>query len=475
MRIVFSAWLTTLLAACSAVGPDYHGAPATSTPAAFTRAFDESPAAPLATWWAALGDHELDTLVARALQSSPTLPSVRARLLRARAALQATRANAAPNVSASALYAHARLPSLPLGGGNSGGGSSPSSLNLYNLGFDASWEIDLFGGQRRAAESAQAALGAAEAQLADAQVSLSAEVAQAYVNLRATQARLALAAAAIQRQTRVLQLTEQREAGGTASKLDVARLRNQLEATRADVAPLEAQRDAYSDALAFLVGAMPGTLDAELAQVTPLPLPPAQVAVGDPAALLQRRPDIRAAERVLAARSAAIGQAEASRFPRLSFLGLIGIGGTTPGSLSQLDDFTVIAAPQLRWSFLDFGRGAARVKSAEADRDEAEAQYRVAVLGALRDAEDALSRYSKRRVAVATAARAKGAADEAAMLMRARLRAGTANLIEMLDAERQQIAAEQNLLAAEAGLTGDFVSLQKALGLGWSQEAGPRS
>jgi NodT family efflux transporter outer membrane factor (OMF) lipoprotein len=464
MRTFLTLVPAMLLAACAAVGPDYQGPPAAAAPQAFVRG-DAVPGAPLAQWWTELKDPQLDALVARALQSSPTLPAARARLRRARAALQLSRANEAPNGSASALYAHARLPSLPL----PGFGASPSSLNLYNIGFDASWEIDLFGGRRRAAEAAQAAVGAAEAQLADAQVSLSAEVAQAYVNLRAAQARLDLSAAAIERQGRALALTEQRLKGGTASRLDVARLRNQLETIRADVAPLQAQRDAYSDELALLVGALPGALDAELAKPAPLPLPPAQVAVGDPAALLQRRPDIRAAESALAARSAAIGQAEAARFPQLSLLGLIGIGGTTPGALTRLDDFAAIAAPQLRWNFLDFGRGAARVRQAEADRDEAEAQYRAAVLGALRDAEDALSRFSNRRIAVATAARAKESADEAAMLMEARLRAGTASLIEVLDAQRQQIAAEQNLLAAEAGLTGDFVALQKALGLGWEE------
>lgn len=471
IRSALSLLSFALLAACAAVGPDYHGPPGTAASSSFVRGRDLAAAdgQPLAQWWTALGDAELDALVARALKSSPTLPVAEARLRGARAAFSLARANEAPNASASALYAHARLPGLLLPGAN---GSSPSSLNLYNVGFDASWEIDLFGGIRRASEAAQASVGAAEAQLADAQVSLSAEVAQAYVNLRAAQARLALSAAAIERQQRALELTVRREAGGTASRLDVARLRNQLEVTRADVAPLEAQRDAYSDELAFLVGAPPGALDAELSAQAPLPLPPAQVAVGNPADLLRRRPDIRAAERQLAARSAAIGQAEAARFPRLSLLGLIGIGGTTPSSLSQLDDFTALAAPQLRWNFLDFGRGAARVRQAEAQRDQADAQYRAAVLGALRDAEDALSRFSRRRVTVATAARAKEAADEAAMLMGARLRAGTASLIELLDAERQQIAAEQNLLAAEAGLTGDFVSLQKALGLGWSGEQG---
>ncbi|QJE03499.1 TolC family protein [Massilia forsythiae] len=188
--------------------------------------------------------------------------------------------------------------------------------------------------------------------------------------------------------------------------------------------------------------------------------------------MLRRRPDIRAAERTLAARTAQVGQADAARFPRLTLLGLIGIGGTHPSDLTHLDDFSAILAPQLAWNFLDFGRNTARIEQAQGVRDEAEAQYRAAVLGALRDAESALSRFRQRRATVATIARNKAAADRAAMLMAARQRAGTASLIDVLDTERQQISAEQNLAQAQAALTGDFVALHKALGLGWQAAPG---
>jgi outer membrane protein TolC len=198
------------------------------------------------------------------------------------------------------------------------------------------------------------------------------------------------------------------------------------------------------------------------------------VSVGDPAALLQRRPDIRAAERTLAADTAKIGQAEAARFPKLSFMGLIGIGGTDPTDLSHLDDFTALIAPQLSWSFLDFGRSAAKVRQAKGLRDEAEAKYRSTVLAALRDANDALSRFRNRRVTVATLARAKASADAATTLSRQRYTAGTSTLIELLDAERQQVEAEQSLSIAIAGLTGDFIGIQKALGLGWAPDSPSR-
>jgi multidrug efflux system outer membrane protein len=247
-------------------------------------------------------------------------------------------------------------------------------------------------------------------------------------------------------------------------------------ASLAGAEPLVSQLAGQRDALAVLLGQAPGTLDTELGQsaagADAVPLPPASVAVGDPAQMLRRRPDIRAAERTLAARQAQVGQSEAARFPRLSLLGLIGIGGTHLRDLTHLDDYSAIVAPQLSWNVLDFGRVRAGIEQAEGVRDEAEAQYRLSVLNALRDAEDALSRFGQRRTTVATIARAKLTADRVAALTSARQKAGTASLIDVLDAERQQYAAEQNLAQAQAALTGDFIALHKALGLGW--EDAPR-
>jgi NodT family efflux transporter outer membrane factor (OMF) lipoprotein len=355
-----------------------------------------------------------------------------------------------------------------MGSGTDEGSQLPTRLDLYNAGFDASWEIDLFGGQRRSVEAAVASAQAVEATLDDTQVSLAAEVVQLYVDLRGCQRRQALNDNAIARQQRVIELTQRRRDAGTASDLDLARLQGQLESTRADTGPLAAELDTYRNALAVLLGQLPGTLDHEFAAPAPVPLPPAAVAVGDPSSLLKNRPDIRAAERTLAARTAQIGQAQAARFPRLTMMGLIGIGGSHLSDLTHLDDFTALAAPQLSWNFLDFGRNAANLDKAQGMRDEAEARYRATVLGALRDAEDALARFRQRRVTVATLARAVDAAGRAADLTRKRQQAGTATAMDLLDAERTRIGADQRLAAAQAALTGDFISLQKALGLGWA-------
>ncbi len=471
-----------LLAGCT-VGGNYAGPPVAAPHAAaaprFVRPADAAiPAPPPSRWWEALGDPTLDALEERALSLNGDVAAAAARLRQARAALREERANAAPKLSPSVLYAHVRLPGLDLGSsdsssGDSGGsGGGATDTDIYNLGFSASWEVDLFGGQRRTIEAARATVGAAEANAADAAVSVSAAVAQAYVSLRDRQRRIALNTQAIARQAEMLKLSGQRYAQGAASRLDVARLTQQLDSTRGDAVPLNAERDAYLDALATLTGGEPGALDALLTSPRPVPLPPAAVAVGDPAALIARRPDIRAAERTLAADTARVGVAVAARFPRLSLMGIIGIGGTRASNLTNLDDFTLLAAPTLSWDFLDFGRTRARVVQARSVRDEAEARYRGAVLDALRDAEDALSRFRYRRVAVASLARAKAEADEAAALSGQRYRAGTLSLIDLLDTERRQIAAEQSLSVAEAALTGDFIAIQKALGLGWSAPPG---
>ncbi|MFJ9532719.1 efflux transporter outer membrane subunit [Herbaspirillum sp. NPDC101396] len=470
------------LAGC-ALGPDYSGPPDAAPVAAqsghFVRGQDTASAdAPVNRWWEALGDPVLNDLVQRALDANPNLGIARARLQQSRAALSLEQANSLPSVGASALAGHARLPPINLGGSSGSSGSSSSSgssgsstsLNLYSLGFDATWEIDLFGGHRRAVQSATATAEAAEASLADVQVSLEAEVANAYINLRDRQRRIQLADESIRAQEQMATLTRQRLDRGTASNLDLIRVQNQLDGTRSDQVPLQADLESYLNQLATLVGQEPGTLDDMLAAKAAgeMPLPPAQVAVGDPQTLLRRRPDIRAAERTLAADTAKIGQAEAARYPSLKLFGVIGLGGTHPSDLTKLDDFTAVAAPMLSWNFLDFGRAKARVTQAERVRDEAEMKYRQSVLEALRDAEDSLSRFRYGRVTVATVARTKASADRALDLAQQRYRAGTGTLIEVLDTTRQQIAAQQNLSQAEAALTRSFVGIQKALGLGWS-------
>lgn len=457
------------LGGCKA-GPDYARPelPGTSTSASFVRAKEVISSAPtLASWWTAFGDPVLDELERRALAANPSLTVAEARLRNARASFRLERANALPGANAQLSTIQARLPGVDVNSGNGAAGGGDSHIEFYNAGFDASWEINFFGGNSRKLEAARALIGVAEANVDDARLSLTADVAQSYARLRDRQQRITLAREAIASQRKTLMLVEQRFSRGAASDLDVQQIRTLVEAAEADLPLLLADEEALRNALAILVGEAPGNIDTLLGPGAPVPLPPASVAVGDPAALLRNRPDIRAAERRLAAETAKIGVAEAARFPSLRLIGLIGLGGTSLSDIGDLDRLTAAAAPALQWNILDFGRGKARVRQAEAARDEAEGNYRSAVLGALRDAEDALGRFGQRRVALGALARARAAADRSALLTRQRYDAGAASLIDLLDAERQRISADQRLAAGKADIASDFIALHKSLGLGW--------
>jgi len=491
MRNILPVLLSSVLLAGCVVGPDYKGPPAAASDAAarggFVRASDPAlTAAPgLARWWEGLGDPLLTTLVDDALAHSPTIDQATARIREAQAQLGQQRAGQLPSVSAMATYLRADLPGVGIGTagtaagdgtgsdatGQTGGESTGSSLNFYNLGLNASWEPDLFGGLRRGVEQSRATVGARTADLADAQVSLSAQVAQAYVNLRDVQQRIRLNAASTRLQRQQLDLNRQREGRGTASRLDLERLRNQLESTEAEAIPLGAQRDEYLDQLAVLTGRTPGTLDATLGTVVPVPLPPAAVAIGDPATLIAHRPDVRAAERQLAASTAGIGVNRAKALPGIRFMGLLGLGGTSPGDVFDLGNLTTLIAPSLNWSFLDFGRNRAAIRVAEAQRDQADATYRRTVLEALGDAETSLSRFGNTRAQLGQLVRAEATATRAAALNRRRVAAGTATLIDQLDVERQRLSAASAVAQAKAQLTQSFIAVNKALGLGWSEPA----
>ena len=468
-----------MLAGCT-VGPDYKAPPAVASDAvqrgSFVRARDAAfaPAPGLARWWETLGDATLTALVDDALAHSPSIDEATARIRAAQAQLRQQRASQLPSVSANATYLRAQLPGIDIGQssggteGQTGDGGGSTALDFYNLGLNASWELDLFGGARRTTEQSRATIGARIADLADAQVSLSAQVAQAYVNLRDVQARIRLNTQSTALQQRQVALANQRYNGGTASLLDVERLRGQLQSTEADAIPLGAQRDEYLDQLAVLTGRTPGALDATLGTVVPVPLPPARVAVGDPAALIAQRPDVRAAERQLAASTAAIGVNKAKELPGLRFMGILGLGGTSPGDVLDPGNLTTLLAPMLDWSFLDFGRNRAATAASVADRDGAEATYRRTVLAALQDAETALSRFGNTRAQLGQLIQAEATTARSARLNAQRVATGTSTLIDQLDIERQRLSASMASEQARAQLTQSYIVINKALGLGWT-------
>jgi NodT family efflux transporter outer membrane factor (OMF) lipoprotein len=476
LRVLWVALLVSL-AGCT-VGPDYRGAPAVATGGERGNVFVRAPATGTTAvrtpnaWWRDLHDSRLDALIDTALAHNQDLHIAQARLRESRAQLQQQQANASPKASADVAAPRMREPgSTGLGSnGSSQTTNSPKGrgpLQLYTAGFDASWEIDLFGGTRRAIEAASADAEAVDADLADTQVSLIAEVAQAYVGLRDQQQRLALARQSAELEQQMLTLTRQRRASGVAADADVERLTTQVENTRATLIPLDEQITESLDQLAVLTGQAPGMLDEELSATAALPALPETLAIGDPATMLKQRPDIRAAERRLASSQAQIGQHTADLFPKVSFLGFIGSTAADPGHLAKKSAVTWLGVPYLQWNALDFGRTRSGIRQAEASRDEAEARYTKTVLAALQDANGALSRYGHQRESVARLQQIQASAGRSASLMRQRYTAGASSLIDLLDTQRTQFTAEQNLAAGQADLLKDFVSLQKSLGLGW--------
>ncbi|MGY2167134.1 efflux transporter outer membrane subunit [Pseudomonas gingeri] len=469
-RTLISALVMGLLAGCT-VGPDYHGAPAvaekTQAVGRFAHADPGAATAPaVAHWWRTLGDAQLDSLVETALNDSSDIHVAQARLRQARAGLHGQQAAGQPKLSANATAVRLRSPDLSgLTGQESGGGRGP--LSLYLTDFDASWEVDMFGGTRRAIEAASASAEASAESLADAQVQLAAEVVQAYVGLRDQQTRLALVDASASLEAQVVDLTQQRRSRGVASQLQLEQVTTQWQTTRAQRLPLQAQIIESLDQLAVLCDLEPGELDSRLGQPRGLPSIPASVPVADPAALIKSRPDIRVAERQLASSSAQVGEKKADWFPKLSLTGDLSFSAAEPSHLMRKDSATWLLVPRLTWNALDFGRVAANVDSAEGGLDEARAHYRGVVLGALRDADVALARYGHQRENVVLLRDIEASSARAASLTRERYDAGTASTLDWLNAERTRFDAEQNRVSGDSELLKDFASLHKALGLGW--------
>jgi len=455
---------SVLLAGCVTVGPDYNApvqAPVTLQGAGAPVYSAESP---VATWWAQFDDPVLEELVHRALADNLDLRVSVSRVQQARAVFVERRLDQAPHVTAGGSYDRRKQPDALAGG-------ERVFNESYQLGFDAGWELDLFGRQRRAAEAARADLDAEWANLADAQVLVAAEVARNYFELRGTQKRIDVAEQTLGNLRDTQKLTETRWNLGAGSELDVQSSRARLKAIEADIPLLEVAQTQSRHRLAVLLGLRPDALDGLLAP-REVPAFAKALPLGDTRELLRQRADVRVAERRLAAATARVGVATADLFPRLSLSGFVGFLGGDASGLVNGNNKAWSLTPSLSWAAFDFGTVRARLKASKAEADGVAAQYEQAVLLALEDTENALTRYAKQQARLAIVAEQAQAARRAETLAQIRYREGSEDFLTLLDAQRTQLAADDALAAAEAEVNVSVVAVYKALG-GWGQAAQP--
>lgn len=445
--------LPVLLAGCTLLGPDYVK-PEAKIPDQWSRTLQAN-AQPqdLSAWWAQLNDPLLTELVNTALQANLDLHAAQARLQESRARRDLAGGN--------------RFPTLTGGLSGSRNRASGNTSQLFDAGFDASWEPDVFGGQRRALEGASADLEARLADLHATQVSLTAEVALNYIEVRNAQARLRIARDNLATQTETLQITDWRAQAGLATVLDVDQARTNVEQTRATLPTLETTLAQAEHRLAVLLGEAPAALHDRLTIASPLPAVPDTVATGIPADALRQRPDVRAAERRLAAETARIGSAMADRYPSFNLTGSFGWKAATLGGLGGAGTVVSSLAASMIGTIFDGGRLSSRIAIQNAVQQQAMVAYEKSVLTALEDVENALAAYQFQRLRQQTLRTAAVSSRSAATLARQLYESGNADFQKVLDAQRSLLAIEDSLAASEAQGLSALVQLYKAMGGGW--------
>ncbi|HEV7613540.1 MAG TPA: efflux transporter outer membrane subunit [Steroidobacteraceae bacterium] len=449
------ACLPLLLPAACAVGPTYHR-PETrlvephNVDARFTAA------APDAAWWRQFGDPVLADLEARALAGNLDLHIAIARVQSARAVFAQTQYDYAPHVQSSGSYARSKE-QLP------GFSTDRIDVSTASIGFDARWEIDLFGHVRHENAAARAVLGGEQASLADAEVTVAAEVARNYFELRGTQRQIAVARDNLRNQREALRLTQVRYEAGRVTELDTDSAQARLKATESTLPLLEAAEKRYGYRLAVLLGAAPGSIDAELNPV-PVQAMTAPLPIGDVSMLLRTRPDVRIAERNLAAATERVGVATADLFPRISFTGFVGFLSGDTSQLGKAASRAWLINPAVSWPAFDYGSVHARLRGAKAEADGALAAYQKAVLGALEDFENACAGYSTQEARLASVLEQAQASRRAEQLAEIQYREGSINFLVLLDAQRTLLQAEDELAQAETAANTGAVAVYKALG-----------
>lgn len=465
LRIPAVALSALLLGACT-VGPDYREPPTVDTGSGWTQsADDESLQVELSVWWASLGDPVLDRLITTALSDNLNLRQAQARISEARALADHAAGGYAPVVGVDGSVNRRRqsengpLPITSIPG-------MERDQTIYDTGFDAAWEIDLFGATRRAVESADANVQAVQFDAVDVRLSVIAEVARTYLNFRGAQGELAAREASLKALQSTLELVNMRVKAGDAARADIDPAEARLAAAAAGIPGILARQRAAALGLGVLLGALPerelGLMDttAPVVELTPMP-------VGERAALLRRRPDVRAAERRLAANTADIGVATAELFPKLLINAGGGFQSLDAGELFEAASQTFSIMPLISWRVFDGGRVRAQIRASEARQQQAALAYEKAVLAALGDAERALSNYRFGLDAVDAQHTAVQAAKRSYGHARARFEAGDITLTDLLAEERVLRDVEDAYVRSHTAAAIDLVALFKALGGGW--------
>ena len=464
-RLASPSLLALALAGCT-VGPDYERPAIALTPAYVAEPSAAPDAVLLARWWDAFDDPLLSRIVTIVLSENLDLEHAAARVMQARAAADAAGAALLPQGEATGSAGITdQSRATPVGRISQAFGGA-RSYESYSAGVEASWEIDLFGGLQRRREAARASLEAAQADAQAVRIAMTAEAADAYIGLRAFQARLAVAAGQEKLQADLVDLLDQRVRQGITADRALRQASALLQGTRATMPPLRAGIAAQMNRLDVLMGAQPGASRGWLAAEAPIPAPPG-IATGAPNDLLRRRPDVIAAERRLAAAHAGIGAAIADYYPKFSLGGLLGFAGTAAGDLFTGPGFNAAGMAGMRWRLFDFGRVDAEVAGARGRTAEALAAWRLSVLGAAEDVETSLAALAQDRARTGFLQAQLAELATSRTQSRQAYDAGVVSLIEVIDAERDTLTVSDQLAQSRAATARSAVATFRALGGGW--------
>ncbi len=465
-----------------AVGPEYVVPEVVGLPTTYADIEADAPV-DLTQWWTRLNDPKLTALVEEALLRSPDVEEALARVLESRALLAAARGERLPQVDATAGYSRSRQSEnldgfAGLAGGEGadgagGGGGFSFETDLWQAGLGAAWELDVFGRLTRRVQAAGRQFEAEQFDLADIRVTLAADVATTYISVRELQNRLGIARENVGIQQRSLELAQARFDGGLTTELDVAQAIADLQQTRASLPDLQRQLALARNRLAVLVGEAPGFADDDVTPPQPLPVADLSIAVGVPADLLRRRPDIRRAERELAAAVAEVGAAEADLYPRLSLAGTFGLAAGDLDDLFDWDSRTFDVGPSVMWPIFQGGTLRALVTAADARREQELANYRRTVLVAVREASDAVTSLSLNRDRRDVLLQSQAAATRAFELADAQYREGLIEFDRVLQAQQTLFVTQDALAIAESTIATNLVELFRALGGGWRPPGDP--